>query len=138
MSGKAFSQTLQLGGDVRAKMGPQHASAALAEHFEIALGLKSRQEAERVARPGISISWLSSAVIWRNTPRLGPPLWNCPGRMQETRAVSQGRRDTPRVPHAHPDGLKNGIVLRAHIDIGLDREIVVGLELVEEGAELLR
>ena len=89
-------------------------------------------------RPGISISWASSAVIWRNTPRLGPPSWNCPveckNRGPYPRVVATRRA----VSHAHPDGLKNGIVLRAHIDIGLYREIVVGLELVDEGAELLR
>ena len=116
----------ETGGDVRAEVDAQGATAALGEHREVAAGLRRLDDAEGVALPRHG---QIAGVVGRDLQEhalVRAALVGLAGRVQEARPEADAGGDVGAIPDAVADPLQHAGVARVHLDVGEERDVVAG------------
>src|SRR5580765_1812512 len=105
-------------------MHPKGASSALSKYCEIAAGLCSLDNTERVFLVGDRQIDGVVAGDLQEDAGIGSAFVGLAGGVQKARTKSKNRRDLLLVPHAVANGLQNSLVLGIHGDVAEQSEIV--------------
>src|SRR5438445_6509471 len=105
-------------------MHAKGASPALSKYCEIAAGLCSFDDAERVLLIGNGKIDGVVAGDLQEDAGVGSPFVGLAGGVQKARTKSKNGRDLLLVPHAMANGLQSALVLRIHGDVAEQSEIV--------------
>ena len=124
-------QHLQPRSKIALQMHPQRAPAAFGQHVEIAARLRRLDDTERRLLAGHRQILRVIGGDLQEHAAVGPALVGLSGRMQEARSELGAGRDATPFAHFQPHVLKQVDVIRLALDIGEQRDVIVGIDAGE-------